>query len=458
MAVQLTVNGVTYQYPELTDEGWGPDATNWAVAMTQSVLTKAGGLFALTGELDLGPNFGIKSVYYKTRSSNIASAGQFRLSNSDVISFRNSANSGNLNFTSGSSDAIPSWNGVDLVNLTATQTLTNKTLTSPTITSPNISNPTFTGTATFVNLSTSGTTTIGDNIADSLIVNASLASDLIPLTDITYDIGSSSKLWRSTYSGRFFANNGSLASPSYTFVNANSTGFSYSVGPEIDVSVSGTHVAAFGTAAISLIRNTILVGENTSANFVQIVNGTSFTNSSLAISGAPSASNGGIITFFGNTHATYPNAIRFRNGSLETGNLDANGKWTIGESGGSQSHVINGDLLPTGPGGESVSHESLRALSIANNATANVISVAAASNRNLIVDYSITRSTNYETGTLYIVHDGTTAQVAVGNVVSGSPGVTFSADISAGNLRLRYTSDNSGPTGTMKYEVRRWNS
>lgn len=225
MSIQLTVNGITYNYPELDDEGWGPDATNWALAITQGVLTKAGGLFTLTGELDLGPNFGIKSVYYKSRSSNIAQAGQIRLSNSDVISFRNSGNSANLNFGPGSTDAVPQWNSVDLVNVSTAQTLTNKTLTSPTIT-----NPTFTGTATFVNLSTSGTTTIGDAPTDSLIVNAGVASDILPLTDATYNLGSSSKQWLAANlvnlnvtNAAHFAD-GSSSIPSITFTSDTDTG------------------------------------------------------------------------------------------------------------------------------------------------------------------------------------------------------------------------------------------
>lgn len=198
MAVSLNVNGVIYNYPQLTDEGWGDDATNWAVAVTQGTLQKSGGLFALTADVDFGPSFGLKSIYYKTRSVNIAASGQFRLSNTDTIKFRNSGNTADLAFGPGSSDAVPQWNSIDLVNLSTAQTLTNKTIvgaiftggtfnsptintptvsggtfTTPSISSPSVSNGTFTGTTSFVNLTTSGNTILGDNSGDTITVTGS---------------------------------------------------------------------------------------------------------------------------------------------------------------------------------------------------------------------------------------------------------------------------------------------
>lgn len=217
--VQLTVNGVVYNYPELTDEGWGPDATNWALAITQGVLTKAGGLFTLTADADFGPNFGLKSVYYKSRSSNISTVGQVRLSNSDVISFRNAGNTGNLNFGPGSSDAVPQWNGIDLVNLSTAQTLTNKTLVSPIIT----------GSATFVNLSTSGNTTLGDDASvDTLTLNSHIINSMIPASTDVYDIGTSSLRWKDLYINRTLLEDGAVGTPSLTFRQHTTTGIYYS--------------------------------------------------------------------------------------------------------------------------------------------------------------------------------------------------------------------------------------
>lgn len=95
MTIPLTVNGAVFEYPENFDEQWGVNATGWAQAITNGVLQLAGGNFPLTADVNFGPNFGLASIYYKSRSSNIASAGIVRLSTSDLIEWRNAANSGN---------------------------------------------------------------------------------------------------------------------------------------------------------------------------------------------------------------------------------------------------------------------------------------------------------------------------------------------------------------------------
>lgn len=81
------------------------------------MLQKAGGLFQLLAEVDFGTTYGIQSVYFKTRTSNIADAGQFRLARADVINWRNQANSGNLSLGVSSSNVLQ-FNGVDLQTTT----------------------------------------------------------------------------------------------------------------------------------------------------------------------------------------------------------------------------------------------------------------------------------------------------------------------------------------------------
>lgn len=104
---------MVYDYPETGDDNWGPDTTDWASAVTTGMLQKAGGTFTLTADVDFGANFGLKSLYYKTRTSNIADAGQFRLARADVINWRNQANGGNLTLGVSASDVLQ-FNGADI--------------------------------------------------------------------------------------------------------------------------------------------------------------------------------------------------------------------------------------------------------------------------------------------------------------------------------------------------------
>jgi len=74
-----------------------------------------------------------------------------------------------------------------------------------------------------------------------------------------------------------------------------------------------------------------------------------------------------------------------------------------------------------------------------------------------IVEYSITRGAgNVEIGHIYMATDGASvAYTPVGTSI-GAVGITFSADISGSDIRLLYTSTNSGETGGIRYIVRKW--
>jgi hypothetical protein len=115
LSIALTINGTTYEYPETRNQKWGPDATQWASAVTTGMLQKAGGLFQLLAEVDFGTAYGVKSLYYKTRTAGVADAGQVRLARADVISWRNQAGGANLDLSVNSSDVLL-FNGVALGN------------------------------------------------------------------------------------------------------------------------------------------------------------------------------------------------------------------------------------------------------------------------------------------------------------------------------------------------------
>lgn len=61
------------------------------------------------------------------------------------------------------------------------------------------------------NLTLGGNLIIGDSITDTVTINASINSDLIPETDNTYDLGSSTNRWANVYAAGVFGNSLSLA-------------------------------------------------------------------------------------------------------------------------------------------------------------------------------------------------------------------------------------------------------
>lgn len=114
MSQNLTVNGVVYPYPDVSDENWGQNATDWAVAVTAGMLQKAGGSFTLTADVDFGASFGLKSLYYKSRATNPSSAGIVRLGNAEVIGWRNQGNSGDVTLTVNASNLFAFSAGVSI--------------------------------------------------------------------------------------------------------------------------------------------------------------------------------------------------------------------------------------------------------------------------------------------------------------------------------------------------------
>lgn len=88
-----------------------------------------------------------------------------------------------------------------------------------------------------------------------------------------------------------------------------------------------------------------------------------------------------------------------------------------------------------------------------------VFSVSVGNNENWIVNYSVLRGAGLkETGQLLLTSDGTTVAVSNTNAYFGDTGVTFNADINSGNIRLLYTTTNTGVAATMKLFVARWSN
>ena len=173
MSVDVNVNGVSFAYPTLNDSNWGDVASSWAVQVSNTTLQLNAGDFSITNELNLGPNFGLKALQLETRSSNPALAGFLRLSNSDLISWRNNANDANLSLSISASDRL-SFEGAEFVTAGSTDALTNKTIDADLNTLSNIRTSNF---ASGV-IKTDFTSTDDSSLPTSLAVETEISSQI----------------------------------------------------------------------------------------------------------------------------------------------------------------------------------------------------------------------------------------------------------------------------------------
>ncbi len=113
MSVIVNFNNTSYTIPQFNETGWASEVTSWIQAVSASALSKAGGTFTLTADVDFGASFGLRVAYVRSRSANPASAGVFRLANTETVAWRNVANAGNNVLSTDGSDNL-TYNGVPI--------------------------------------------------------------------------------------------------------------------------------------------------------------------------------------------------------------------------------------------------------------------------------------------------------------------------------------------------------
>ena len=106
MSVAVTVNNSNFTIPTTNDRGWGSQVTSWIQTVSSSTLQKSGGTFTLTADVDFGANYGLKSIYYKSRASALSTTGVLRLGTTEAIGWRNNADSANVTLATNSSDSL----------------------------------------------------------------------------------------------------------------------------------------------------------------------------------------------------------------------------------------------------------------------------------------------------------------------------------------------------------------
>lgn len=115
MATSVNLNGVSYSIPATGEGSWGTNVSNYLIALSTGVLQKAGGSFTLTADVDFGVNYGLKSIYYKSRAT-ASSAGVLRLGNNESVGWRNAANGADKLLKVNASDVLE-FDGNPIVTL-----------------------------------------------------------------------------------------------------------------------------------------------------------------------------------------------------------------------------------------------------------------------------------------------------------------------------------------------------
>jgi hypothetical protein len=117
MATTVNYVGNQYSIPSYQDRGYAQgngNLSSYLVALATGSLTLGGGSFSLTADVNFGANFGLLAVYFKSRSSNIATAGVFRLANLEQVNWRNASNGGNCTLGVDASDRL-AYTGGDVI-------------------------------------------------------------------------------------------------------------------------------------------------------------------------------------------------------------------------------------------------------------------------------------------------------------------------------------------------------
>lgn len=96
MSYVLVVNGQNYTLPSVGETNWAANVNAFFTALSTTTLQKSGGAFTLTSDIDFGSSFGVMAEYIKSNTPNVSSSGVLRMAVSDTISWRNQANTGNL--------------------------------------------------------------------------------------------------------------------------------------------------------------------------------------------------------------------------------------------------------------------------------------------------------------------------------------------------------------------------
>ena len=127
MSQIVIINGERVTIPTVGETGWGESVTHAFQLLASTTLQRITTQFTLQAELSFGPNFGIKALYVKSITSDSSSSGFLRMAAQDNIGWKaNDSGSGDL-LLGISEDDVLRFKGIDLMDVSSPQTISNKT-------------------------------------------------------------------------------------------------------------------------------------------------------------------------------------------------------------------------------------------------------------------------------------------------------------------------------------------
>jgi hypothetical protein len=337
--------------------------------------------------------------------------------------------SGNLSWSSGSDNAV--FSGITTFSDTTNNTLGNSNTGSVLFDGgvgidKNLTiggNLNVQGYSEFVGVVTfrGGTINIGDSDTDDVIIGGEFASDLVPTTDDTYSLGSSSKQWKdlylngtadidaltisgvSTFTGLVDANGGLDVSSGATLNELSVTGVS-TFGNSLDINSSVDILTNLSVSGLSTFSG--LIDSNGGLN----VTGQTTLNDNLEVTGVSTFANNLTV---GPSLSTFQNEVTF-NGNLNFGNQNTD-LITI-------TSRFNSDLIPVTDSTSDLGTTSLRWAEVwADNVTVD----------NIQIGVSSTGEIDTDSGRLYL--DSADGQVVVDDHLFVVGVSTFANPIFANN-------------------------
>jgi len=229
-----------------------------------------------------------------TRSTNLAVGNQLTVGNFTISGNTVSSNLPTITFSASGGEATAYHsrlivNDIELSGNKISTTVSNANLEldpngtgkvdiqSPTdITGNLLVNGNITATG---NITIGGNLTIGDALTDTITINASIRSSLIPETDNLYDLGSSSYKWRAIYTQGIFATNLSLSTFDIGNLHLENNTITTTGGTDLVIDPSGTGNLVIGDFYIrgntitNVVNNSITEISQTGTGYFKI-NGT----------------------------------------------------------------------------------------------------------------------------------------------------------------------------------------